>query len=53
MTEVKVDSDLDLDAPPPPCPHPEHRHGTRGGLRKNQRVCCQCSKVITVAGRRK
>lgn len=39
-------TDVDVDAAPAPCPHPEHRLGTRGGLRKHQRVCLQCGAVV-------
>ena len=41
-------ADVDVDAPPAPCTHPEHRLGTRGGLRKHQRVCLQCGAVVLV-----
>ena len=36
----------DVDAPPLPCTHPAHRLGTRGGLKKHQRVCLQCGAVV-------
>jgi hypothetical protein len=32
----------------PVCPHPEHRLGTRGGLKKHQRVCLQCVATVLV-----
>ena len=32
-----------------PCPHPEHRLGTHGRLKKNQRVCLQCGQTVTVS----
>ena len=45
-TSPAVDVEVDVDAPPTPCTHPEHRLGTRGGLRKHQRVCLQCGAVV-------
>ena len=38
--------DGDVNAPPSPCTHPDHRLGTRGGLKKHQRVCLQCGAVV-------
>lgn len=32
----------------PTCPHPEDRLGTRGGLRRNERVCMTCGQIVTV-----
>ena len=45
-TRPATDVDVDVDAPSAPCTHPEHRLGTRGGLRKHQRVCLQCGAVV-------
>lgn len=42
-------TDVDIDMPPTSCTHPEHRLGTRGGLRKHQRACLQCGKVIVIS----
>lgn len=50
--ETLAESTVDIDAPPAPCPHPAHRLGTRGGLRKHQRVCLQCGHVVLVSGRK-
>ena len=47
--ETKATEEIDL--PPGPCPHPEHRLGTHGRLRKNQRVCLQCGDVVLVSSR--
>ncbi len=48
-----LSTSADVDAPPAPCPHPEHRLGTRGGLKKHQRVCLQCGNVVLASGRGK
>lgn len=50
-TTAETTTDVDIDAPPTPCPHPAHRLGTRGGLRKHQRVCLQCGHVVLASGR--
>ena len=34
-----------------PCLHPEHRLGTHGRLRSNQRVCMTCGDVVLVRRR--
>jgi hypothetical protein len=47
-TRPAIDLDVNVDASPAPCPHPEHRLGTRGGLRKHQRVCLQCGTIVLV-----
>jgi hypothetical protein len=52
-TDLETTADVDIDAPPAPCTHPEHRLGTRGGLRKHQRVCLQCGNVVLFSGRGK
>ena len=49
--DTTAEAAVDVDAPPPPCPHPAHRLGTHGSLRKHQRVCCQCGKVVLVSKR--
>lgn len=45
-------SGLDDGLSPRPCQHPEHRLGTRGGLRGNQRVCMNCGEVVLVRRQR-
>jgi hypothetical protein len=45
-------TDVNVDAPPPPCLHPEHRLGTHGRLKSNQRVCLNCGEVVLVRRRK-
>ena len=55
--EIEVDADRvvhvngDSLRPFPPCEHPEHRLGTHGRLRSNQRVCMNCGDVVLVRRR--
>ena len=49
--EHSADVSDDVAEPSGPCPHPEHRLGTHGRLRKNQRVCLQCGATIVVSRR--
>lgn len=41
-------SDADVLGTYVPCEHPEHRLGTHGRLKRNQRVCLNCGDVILV-----
>jgi hypothetical protein len=54
-TEIEVDDGRvvqvhrdSLRPAPIACAHPEHRLGTHGRLKRNQRVCLTCGAVVVV-----
>lgn len=48
---LRVHRDSLRELPRPVCLHPEHRLGTHGRLKSNQRVCMTCGDVVLVRRR--
>ena len=50
--QAHAESAASVEEVPSPCTHPEHRLGTHGRLKKNQRVCLQCGATVVVSRKR-